>query len=252
MKIRFLVFLLLFSTQTQAFDFNLNFLDLSRLFEEKHKFSVGKAERLFALAEVLHIDSKDGVLKANYHNYDFDMLYRGKNIFIRPFDEHIYNLYIQKTYSESWHKFIGQYDSLGRTVQLLLSQYEDIAKRLDKAYESRKALQEKYQTYYADSQYLQPIEKDIRQLSQLGWQLTIVTRRFHNAIRPMLVNREMTQDRAKAHLDIIGGLDNYRQQIGFAEHYTEKAVGSAVEVTIENVSNAVYELERLKKQLNYE
>lgn len=246
MKIKLLAFLLLFSTHSYAFDFNLNFLDLSRLFENEKEFSVGKAERLFALSEVLHLNKK-GVLEAYYYNYDFDMLHRGKNIFIRPLDNHIYNLYIQETYSRSWHEFIGQYDSLGKTVVLLLAQYKDVAARLTKAYESKKALQKKYQTYYADDQYLQPIEDDIQDLSRIGWQLTLVTRRFHDAIKPLLINYEMTQDRAKAHAAIASGLSTFKEKIGFAEHYSEEAVSDALEATIENVSKAVSELEHLNR-----
>lgn len=252
MKIKIFAFLLLFSTQAFSFDLTyftnkLNELGELSLFEDDKEFEVEDAERLFAFVEVLYLDN-NGILQSHYHNYDFDMFYQGKNVFIRPFDSYMYNLYIQKSYARSWHHFIGQHESLAKTVQLLLSQYKDVSKRLTKAYESKKALQEKYQTYYGDEDYLKPIEDDIKHLSQLGWQLTIISRRFHDAIRPLLINKEMAQDRGKAHLDIVGGLDTFNEHIGYAEYYTEHAVGSAVEATIENVSNAVYALEQLQLQ----
>lgn len=242
MKTKIFAFLLLFSTQTLAFDFNVNNLDVTRLFEDEKEFNVRNSERLFALIDVLYLD-KNGVLQAHYHNYDFDMLYRGKNIFSRPFDNHIYEIFIQESYSRSWHQFIIKYDSLGKTVKLLLAQYKEIAQRLTTAYENKNALQEKYHAYYADEKYLLPIENDIKDLSQLGWQLTQVTHRFHDAIRPLLVNRELAKDREKAHLDIVSGLNNFNQRIEFAEHHTQQIVGGAIENTIMNISNAVDELE---------
>ncbi len=130
----------------------------------------------------------------------------------------------------------------------MLEQLKDVANRLDTAHSRRRQLLSKFGKYKSDQSFLEPIDADIRYLSEIGSQLQSVSKRFFNAIKPRLIDAQIEIEVSGARTAILGGLSSFEQQINRATKMPGSAVEKSLEEIVAAVDRAVRELEEAKSQ----
>lgn len=215
-----------------------------------------EARQLFAIIDVLDIND-EGFLQMKYsNNYDYEkpsVCHHLGHGSARRYARHSGNYTANfgtaaiscstTSYDDLWFSFISQYDLLAETVRLLMSQFSDIAERLDSLYADRAMLQKKYEKYNREG-YLDPIDEDIRYLSLQGKELQSVARRFFDAVKPRLIDAEIEKDVLEARTEGMRGLTTFERELQGVTSLPGKAINQSLEQIVAAVDQAVRQLEQ--------